>query len=296
MNDITKTVNNNDDVKEVNEVKDSNQQAGQEFNDAVKDDKKFTQDDVDKLLKKQSKRYLKKIDTLSNQVSESRMAEKIKKEIAEGLGFTGTDEELLMTIAEHYGKDGAKVLTDYRNGDITKREADVKLKTLEFLEDEDTTDNDVVTEYESIADKPKSKLTKNDILKMELLSKRYFKIVSKNEASKSEIWYKKNVGDDFEKLAGSADFRDFIKDLNIPLSSAVEKYCKLKGLCKDSSGKKNVTREKTISMGSVSDDGTGTPEFFSKEDVDKMTTEQVLAHYDAVKKSERQWSKSQREE
>lgn len=158
----------NGEVKEVCKVRTDGQEV-QKDNVTDKTDKRFTQQDVDKLLKKQSIRYLKKIDTLNSQVSESRMAEKIKKEIAEGLGFSGTDEELLKTIAEHYGKDGNKVLTDYQNGDITRREADVRLKTLEFLEDEDTTDNDIVSEYESIAGKPKSKLTKSDNIKMELL-------------------------------------------------------------------------------------------------------------------------------
>ena len=267
----------------------------------IKEDtgKKYTQDDLDKILKKNSARYLRKITGLEEKLSRSRTSEKIKSLIAEEMGISGDDDEaVLKAVCNFYGKDGAKILNDYKNGEVSKREADIKLQTLEFLENEDTTDEDIVLEYENIANKPKSKITRSEQIKLEMLSKRYFKVVSRNEARKSEEWYKSNVGDDFEKLVSNPDFTEFIKDLSIPLSSAVKKYCSLKGITKSAAKKaeqeesaKKDEPAKKYSMGNVKDTGTAMPEYFSREDVEKMSIDEVMKNYDAIKKSEKKWYK-----
>ncbi len=245
------------------------------------------QQELDDAVKKVTARYLKKFEKTEADAEEVRINKEIRKLVAEGMNFEGDGESLLKALGDHYGKNGQKILEDYKNGDVSKREAEIKLEVLEFLNDDDTSDEDIVEEYEALADKPKSKLTKTDRIKLDMLSKKYFKIVSRKAVNNAEAWYKKNVGDDFDEFVGNEDFREFITDLHIPLDDAVKKYCRLKGMQKE-----KKPEDKSYSPGSAKNYTKGNnPEFFTQEQVAKMSREEIRQNLDAIMKSEKQWKK-----
>lgn len=262
-------------------------------NEVVKNDapsgaeKLFTQEEFDSAVKKATAKYYKRLEKYEADAEDTRINKEIRKLVAEGMNFEGDGESLLKALGDHYGRNGQQILEDYKNGDVTKREAEIKLEVLEFLNDDSTTDEDIVEEYEELADKPKSKLTKTDRIKLDMLSKRYFKIVSRKAVNNAEAWYKKNVGDDFDKLVGDDEFRDFIKDMNCSLDVAVKKYCKLKGMKKEES-----PENKSYSPGSAKNYTKGNnPEFFTQEQVAKMSREEIAQNYDAIMKSQKNWYK-----
>lgn len=246
------------------------------------------QNEIERAVKKATAKYLRKIEKHEANAEEVRINKEIRKLVAEGMDFDGDGEALLKALGDHYGKNGQKILDDYKNGDVSKREAEIKLEVLEFLNSDDTTDDDIVSEFESLRDKPKSKLTKADRLKMEVMSKRYFQIESRKAVRSAEQWYKNNGGEDFDAFIGSEDFRDFIDGLEIPINEAVKKYCKLKGIAKLD----KKSEEKKYSPGSAKNWSQGNnPEFFTREQVEKMSREEIRKNYDAIIESEKHWKK-----
>ena len=270
---------NEQNVVEVNE--------NAQVNEPTASEKMFTQEDMDNAIKKNSGKYLRKIDRYKEELEESRKSEKVSKYVAEKMGYDGPSDDLFKKLAEHYGDDVNKVLNDLNNGDLSKREADIKLEAYEFLNDDETTDDDIIEEFERISGKPKSKQTKADLMKLDLMAKRYYQIVAKGNVKRAEKWYNEFVGDDFEKLIGNEKFRAFTKDLNIPLDKAVKKYCELKGLKKE--GEKKESKPK-ISSGSAKDTSGGdTPEYFSPEAVDEMSREDIKKNMAQIQKSMKNW-------
>lgn len=255
-------------------------------------EKLFTQEEcqreIDRAVKKATAKYYKKLEKYEADAEDTKINKEIRKLVAEGMNFDGDGETLLKKLGDHYGKNGQQILDDYKNGDVSKREAEIKLEVLEFLNDEETSDEDIIAEYEEMSNKPKSKLTKTDRIRMEMMSKRYFKIISRKSVNSAEQWYKKNVGDDFDKLVGSEDFREFISDLHIPLDDAVKKYCKIKGVKKEDT----KTEDKPYSPGSAKNWGGGNnPKFFTEEQVAKMSREEIRENFDAIIESEKHWRK-----
>lgn len=272
---------NEQNVVEVNE--------NAQVNEPTASEKMFTQEDIDNAVKKSSAKYLRKIDRYKEELEESRKSEKVSKYVAEKMGYNGPSDDLFKKLAEHYGDDVDKVLNDLNNGDLSKKEADIKLETYEFLNDEDTTDDDIVEEFERISGKPKSKQSKADLMKLDLMAKRYYQIVAKGNVKRAEKWYNEFVGDDFEKLIGNEKFRAFTKDLDIPLDKAVIKYCELKGLIKE--GEKKESKPK-ISSGSAKDtSGDNGLGYFTQEQVAKMSREEIKENYDAIVQSRKSWYK-----
>lgn len=270
---------NEQNVVEVNE--------NAQVNEPTASEKMFTQEDIDNAVKKSSAKYLRRIDKFKEELEGSRNSEKAIKYMAEKMGYEGSSDGLLKKLAEHYGDDVNKVLNDLNNGDLSKREADVKLEAYEFLNDEDTTDDDIVEEFERISEKPKSKQTKADLMKLDLMAKRYYQIVAKGNVKSAEKWYKDNVDDNFDEFIGNEEFRAFTKDLNIPLDKAVKKYCELKGLKKE--GEKKESKPK-ISSGSAKDtSGDNALGYFTQEQVAKMSREEIKENYDAIVQSRKSW-------
>ena len=254
-----------------------------------KSEKTYTQEEYERGVAKTGAKYLRKIEKYKEELEKSRSSEKVKKYMAERIGFKGSDEEFMKVLAEHFDDNVNEVLNDFNNGDLSKREADIKLETYEFLNDDETTDEDIVEEFERISGKPKSKQTNADRMKLDLMSKRYYKIVSKGYVKTAEKWYKANVGGDFDKFIGKEDFREFVKDLNIPLNEAVKKYCTLKGMKKTDETKENAPK---VSSGSAKDtNGDNVLGYFTQEQVSKMSLEEIRKNYDAIVKSEKYWKK-----
>lgn len=264
-------------------------ESTEQVNEAEKKpaERMYTQKEYDEGIKKANGNVMRRVEKLTRELEQSKNSENVARLVAESIGFDGPADELFDVVAKHYGKDGKETLEKYQNGDLSKRETEVRLETLEFLNADDTTDEDIVAEFERISEKPKSKQTAADRIKMDLMAKRYYKIVSKGHIRNAESWYKKNVGDDFDTFVGNEEFSEFVKGLNIPFDEAVKKYCKIKGLKKAEEPKKEK-----LSSGSAKDFGGGfTPEYLTQEQVAKMSREEVRENYDLIKKSEKRWYK-----
>lgn len=279
-----------DEAKIIETDERKNVEGNQQLNETAQDvpEKKYTQKEYEDGIKKANGKVMRKNAKLAEELEKSKTSENVAKLVAESIGYEGSIDGLFEVVAKHYGKDATEALEKYQNGDMSKREAQVRLETFEFLNNEETSEEDIVEEFESIFKKAKSEQTAADRVKMDILAKPYYKIVAKGHIRNAEKWYKENVGDDFDTFIGSEEVSDFVKGLEIPIDVAVKKYCKIKGIVKDS---KAQPQKEKLSAGSAKGYGGGEPEFLSREQVAKMSREEIRENYDLIKKSEKKWYK-----
>ena len=254
----------------------------------------YTQEQVDALIRRKTGKYLKRVNDLETEleargapdVNEQRFMHFMKKLTGAG----DSESDMVKHVKNFYGvtdEQAASYLSDFKvaAGAPTDSEAMNILKAQRFVKRADA--EEIADEYERLSQKAPSKRTKADQAMLDKLAPAYRQIAMRREYNQSKKWYEAETGKAFDDLMKDTDFNDFARDLNVPLTAAVKKYVKLKGVQKE---EQPVEKKNPPSSGSVKSAGESVAkDFYTREEVEAMTDAEKRENYETIKKSIPKW-------
>ena len=205
-------------------------------------------------------------------------------------GAGDSESDMVKHVKNFYGvtdEQAASYLSDFKAaaGAPTDSEAMNILKAQRFVKHADA--EEIADEYERLSQKAPSKRTKADQAMLDELAPAYRQIAMRREYNQSKKWYEADTGKAFDDLMKDTDFNDFAGDLNVPLTAAVKKYVKLKGVQKE---EQPAEKKNPPSSGSVKSAGESVAkDFYTREEVEAMTDAEKRENYETIKKSIPKW-------
>ena len=259
----------------------------------VDEPKTYSQEEVDNIVKGRLARQNDKIKDLKSKnaklEADAKNYNAMSRLLSEKGGFKGSAEEQFKQAADYYEvneEDRNKFFEDSTAEDMAF------LSAKRFLDQAD--DDDKLDEYNRISAIPEDKRTLKDREKYKLLVNAVNSITEPIIAADKK-WLSENAGEaDFKKLVESEEFRDFITGTSMKVSTAIQKFVKLKGADYINSAFKaeEVGKEAPASTGSAKNSGASKlKEYYSPEDVDALTDKdfddpEIMRR---VKESMKQW-------
>ena len=262
-----------------------NQAADDADNNSAK--KELDAEKVNEIVKGRTKRYLKENAQLKSDLeAEKADAEKFRM-IKSALKNNGMDtpEAQANAFSEYFGISKDAFLTPSSNKEEQSK-GDAYVDARQFLDA--ASDDEVIAEVEHLLEKrsssPKS-FSVADNVRLTELNNAYAKIRYQRDVAVASKYCSDN-GLDFDTLVKDADFIEFVKDLNVPISTAVKKYARFT----KSTPATEPPKAQPATTGSVKDSGGSVAkEFYSREEVAKMTREEIRKNLDVIHKSQSKW-------
>ena len=256
--------------------------GGADEADAGGDDKEYSKDEVTSIIKNRLGRYAAKNAELTRELDTAKSEAKgfgaIKRALAKG-GITGETEQMEY-LANAFGITPA----DFKAEKHEPTRADAYIDARQFVKS--ASDDEIADEYAALTAKSKNRpggLSEADRVRLSEITDRYTDIKFREDMNDAQKFCTQNKID-FNKLLKDGEFSEFVKDLNIPVSKAVRKFVKLKG----NAGEKNTSAP--VSTGSARDNGGSTAkDFYSRDEVAKMSYEELSKNMDVIHKSMKNW-------
>lgn len=193
-----------------------------------------------------------------------------------------------------------------RQAELSKARIDAIIDTLDGKNPytgEEIVDEDDVQEYLEMKEMAKQGLDPlQDYAKYKKQKKKESK-VNEQTQKKREEWLNNNLSDFMKKypdksineLLGNQAFSKFIKGrmYDTPMTELYEDFIEIVGSSEDKSKQmaKQIVANKNASVGSLADTGKAEQEYYTKEQVKKMTPAEVRKNYEQIIKSQKKWLK-----
>lgn len=199
------------------------------------------QAEIDRIIKKTSAKYLKKLEDKENEI-------------------------------ERY-KDALNSISD-------------SLEKQDFFTENDSplTDDEVINQVNDILKIPKEQRTEEDGEKISMYKDKYNALMFEKDINDAKVWAEENYDGDIFEVLKDEEFIEFASGLQGDLPVIIDKYLKF-------NSKQDDNRD-IATPGSAKDiSGVASKQFFTKEEVKKMTPEQVKKYMGIIEKSIPKWSK-----
>ncbi len=200
------------------------------------------QAEIDKIIKKTSAKYLKKLEEKDNEI--------------------GRYKDALNSISNSFAQDK------------------------QFYTEKETplADDEVISKVDEILNIPKEERSEQDAEKLWQYKDRYNNLMFEKDINAAKEWAKENYDGDIIEVLKNDEFIEFASGLQGDLPVIISKYLKL-------NSKQDDTRD-IVTPGSAKDvSGVAQKQYFSKEEVSKMSPEQIKKYMGIIEKSIPKWSK-----
>ncbi|MBQ2753972.1 MAG: hypothetical protein IJF30_00780 [Clostridia bacterium] len=200
------------------------------------------QAEIDKIIKKTSAKYLKKLEEKENEI--------------------GRYKDALNSISNSFAQDK------------------------QFYTEKETplADDEVISKVDEILNIPKEERSEQDAEKLSQYKDRYNNLMFEKDINAAKEWAKENYDGDIIEVLKNDEFIEFASGLQGDLPVIISKYLKL-------NSKQDDTRD-IVTPGSAKDvSGVAQKQYFSKEEVSKMSPEQIKKYMGIIEKSIPKWSK-----
>ncbi|MBQ7075912.1 MAG: hypothetical protein IJM94_03825 [Clostridia bacterium] len=200
------------------------------------------QAEIDKIIKKTSAKYLKKLEEKDNEI--------------------GRYKDALNSISNSFAQDK------------------------QFYTEKETplADDEVISKVDEILNIPKEERSEQDAEKLSQYKDRYNNLMFEKDINAAKEWAKENYDGDIIEVLKNDEFIEFASGLQGDLPVIISKYLKL-------NSKQDDTRD-IVTPGSAKDvSGVAQKQYFSKEEVSKMSPEQIKKYMGIIEKSIPKWSK-----
>ena len=200
------------------------------------------QADIDKIIKKTSAKYLKKLEEKENEI--------------------GRYKDALNSISNSFANEQ------------------------QFYTDKETplTDDEVINKVDEILNIPKEERSEQEAENLLQYKDQYNELMFKKDLEAAKEWAKENYQGDILEVLKDEEFIDFASGLQGDLPVILAKYLKF-------NSKQDDNRD-IATPGSAKDvSGTASKQYFSKEEVSRMTPQQVKKYMGIIEKSIPKWSK-----
>lgn len=249
----------------------------------------FSQDDVDRIVservereKKKTKEQKAEVKRLSNELQS---LNELRKVLAGSTEAGESLEKQVEYLKEYYGyseKEAKNFISD------EGKEAIAIVNAQKFLKESD--DDDIVDTMQELAEK--KSLTAEEKILQEEITERYNKIIFGRDLKTVEKWWNENCEGELKEIVASEDFIDFVDGLNEKPSILIKKFAKYSGKIKAADNKKDdKPASERKSAGSVKDSSGGGNgvDYFTREEVEKMSREEVRKNLSIIEKSMKKW-------
>ena len=200
------------------------------------------QAEIDKIIKKTSAKYLKKLEEKDNEI--------------------GRYKDALNSISNSFAQDK------------------------QFYTEKETplADDEVISKVDEILNIPKEERSEQDAEKLSQYKDRCNNLMFEKDINAAKEWAKENYDGDIIEVLKNDEFIEFASGLQGDLPVIISKYLKL-------NSKQDDTRD-IVTPGSAKDvSGVAQKQYFSKEEVSKMSPEQIKKYMGIIEKSIPKWSK-----
>jgi len=149
--------------------------------------------------------------------------------------------------------------------------------------DKPLSEEEVIATVEQILSIPEEQRSKEDFLTLRSMEEAYAKALFNRDMAEAKKWADENNNGVFEEIINNDDFIEFTNGLSASLPELLKKYIKY-----TSAQSEKPVEAKT--PGSVKDtSGVVSKEYFSKEEVEKMSPEQLKKYISVIENSMKKW-------